>query len=319
MIKTDLTNKDYHADKSYLSSSNIKELLISPRFYYYKNFVEKEKPSTPALAFGTMYHSYMESYINTGSEDLFLSQYCDISENSSFRNPKTGEIYGSSTKLFTEACTAANINPDNIITAEKLKQLREMKAVIWDCMELRVILHGSQAELSLIMQDFNGVPAKSRFDIFKKTDKVIFIGDWKTCSQGVPIEEEAKKQIAEYKYHISAAWYADMCQQYFDLPVEFFWVFQEKEPPYDFDFYFASENQISTGETEYKQAIEMFKWCKKEGKWLGYNDIYSPYFQTRKQNKYIDLPVWYMSKLKSTRYPIMDMIAETKETNNNNQ
>ena len=51
-----LSNEDYHASEP-ISSSNCKDLLISPWLYNYKR--QNKTEATPAMKFGTMFHSLM--------------------------------------------------------------------------------------------------------------------------------------------------------------------------------------------------------------------------------------------------------------------
>jgi len=55
-IITDLSNEDYHTSMA-LSSSNLKDMLISPYHYWYKKNAPHK--STPALLFGTLLHTML--------------------------------------------------------------------------------------------------------------------------------------------------------------------------------------------------------------------------------------------------------------------
>jgi hypothetical protein len=75
------------------------------------------------------------------------------------------------------------------------------------------------------------------FDLYLVVKKIV---DWKTTAAFTPKCENFAKQIIKFGYHISAAFY-----QYFDFIESgtwrsFYWIAQEKEPPFDFNIIDAS-------------------------------------------------------------------------------
>ena len=58
-IKYDIvedSNETYHNNKEYISSTGLKKLKVSPA--HYKEYLEEKKEPTPALIFGSAYHTY---------------------------------------------------------------------------------------------------------------------------------------------------------------------------------------------------------------------------------------------------------------------
>lgn len=291
-ITDDLSNEDYHSVIEFISSSNLKDILISPLEYKYQSKTKKEQ--TPAMLFGSQYHSYMESIINNGDESKF--EYINLRNYDVPTKEKTGKMYGIDTQKMQDYFLTKGINADKIISPENYDAIRAMKEMLWRNLELRKLLHGMKAEVSAFTE-LDGVKCKYRCDLRKEYKGTIYIGDWKTTDDC----KEVQKHIVDFKYHLSAAFYSDLDFSIYNKPVEFFWVFQEKKPPYDFDVYFASDQLLTTGQYEYKIALDQYKFCLKNDIWLGVEN-FTEIYNNRRVRKYIDLPPWYMSKLSNINF-----------------
>uniref|UniRef100_A0A6M3J5F8 Putative exodeoxyribonuclease 8 PDDEXK-like domain-containing protein n=1 Tax=viral metagenome TaxID=1070528 RepID=A0A6M3J5F8_9ZZZZ len=295
-----LTNAEYHGSeyRDYLSSSDIKVLAEKPPAYFRWYREQQKEPPTAAMIFGSQYHAYMQSAIEAGDESLFENEYriledipgCPI-------NPTTGRPYGSDTKKMQEFFACAEIIPEQLLSADSLQQLRDMKKALWSDIEIRRLIHGAKCEQSFFNENFSGIKTKYRTDLRIEKKIKVLIGDWKTCGENEPHPAEFPKTIIKRLYHISGAWYADNDRELNGKEVEFFWIVQEKTPPYGYEVYFASPQMLACGTYQYQQAIDVYKYCTETGEWPSYK-IYRPKSETGKRFiQYIDLPAWYTGQL----------------------
>jgi len=157
-------------------------------------------------------------------------------------NEKTGKPYGYDSKAFQDAYNSFQAeNPDKTICSQTevdlayvmVNELTKGNRHLSD--DINYLLKHGKAEQSHLVE-YEGLMFKFRPDL--ETKKKIV--DWKTCGFEVPKAENFSRQIVKFGYHISAAFY-----QYFDwlesgIWRSFYWVAQEKEPPYDFNIIDAS-------------------------------------------------------------------------------
>jgi len=231
-----LSNEDYHTGypyREYLSSTSIKDYLISPKYARFK----KENPelfeiSKEASEKGSLYHSCLESIVNTGSTEKF--------ENSVFIfnppvNEKTGKPYGYDTKVYQEALWyEQDRNPGKqLVSQSDLDLVHTMiNELLHYCRQtskdIRKLIKWGKAEVSHFIE-YEGCKFKYRPDL--ETDKKIV--DWKTVSADDLHEDTINKIILKFKYDISAAFYQFFEHERTGIWKDFYWVFQQKQPPYD--------------------------------------------------------------------------------------
>lgn len=292
-----ISNENYHKDKSIISSTSLKYMLISPKHYKYYIDQEKKEP-TPAMLFGSQYHSYLESFVKSNSDNLFKKEWINIFELSDIPiNPTTGRPFGNDTKKMQDYFSTKGIDFNKIINPESFEIIKQMKNALFSSLEVRRLIYGATAEESFFAE-MNGLKCKYRTDVRKETKKETFIIDWKTISDIELIE----KSIAERKYHVSAAFYSDLDFLIHNKSVNFVWIFQETKPPYDFDIVWASPEDLAVGTYEYEIAMAQIKWCNENNIWEGkevFREIYENNYRVRKQSK---LPAWYMNQLKNVTF-----------------
>jgi hypothetical protein len=67
LMRSDISNEVYHADRSCVSASGLKEVLRSPE--HFRAYLDGERRQTPAKFFGTAIHAYLLE------PDVFARQY----------------------------------------------------------------------------------------------------------------------------------------------------------------------------------------------------------------------------------------------------
>jgi hypothetical protein len=129
------------------------------------------------------------------------------------------------------------------------------------------------AEVSAFWHDPTfDVHRRCRFDWLPFTDGGrLIIPDYKTCQSAS--KPAIEKTIASYRYHMQAAWYADLA---FGLgiaeEVVFLFVFQEKRAPYLVHVVEADADAMRMGRGLNDQALETYVQCTTTNTWPGYAD-----------------------------------------------
>jgi len=237
MSKPDgIPNEDYHNSEkfsAFISSTGLKQYKTSPLWFKYAVENNVGDISKEAQVMGNAYHDYLASIANCKSDKLFMDAYVIFEEPV---NPRTAEPYGISTKAYAEAEEyAKSQNPGKmLITENSLKIIKEMVNHLQygskeNSSDIRMLLRHGRAERSYFCE-YEGAYFKFRADL--STSKKII--DWKTVAADDLHMDTIIKIINNYGYDISAAFY-----QFFNHIItgrwkEFYWVFQQKSPPYDF-------------------------------------------------------------------------------------
>lgn len=234
----DLPNEDYHRGEpytNYLSSTQIKHYLISPKFARYAQLHPEQFSINPDSAEkGSLYHDAMESIVNHGSLDHWRNNLLIFEPPI---NPKTNCPYGRDTQKYTNALIEAQAdNPGKTLTSQSSVQLVE--TMVWELLnncretsrQIQSMLRWSttRAEVSHFVE-YEGCKFKYRPDV--ETKKKIY--DWKTLAVDDLHEDTVNRTILKFGYHISAAFYQFFEHVRTGVWKEFYWVMQQKTAPYD--------------------------------------------------------------------------------------
>lgn len=283
----EISNDKYHNGEEYkdfISSSSLKHYLISPKYAKWARD-NKDPKETEALLRGSVYHDLLGSLANFGDFSWFDNHWAVFTPPV---NEKTGKAYGYDTKAYNEAHEEAVMQSggkqlcfkherDEALTMvqELLEGNRHLSPII------KQFLKNGKAEQSHFLK-YQGVGFKYRTDL--KTRKAMV--DWKTTTLENPKAEQFSRQIDKFGYHISAAFYQFMEHQLTGKWRKFYWVVQEKNPPYDFTILDSSEwtwkiNSDGTvepkaGAMEFIKLMEQHILCEENQQWDGYSLFIQP-------------------------------------------
>lgn len=273
--KTDSdSNETYHEHDS-ISASGLKLMKRSPAHYFHR-----EKKETEAMRFGTMYHTFILE------NDKFHQQYSVIDT-----DKRPDQKHTMAAKENVQWLESFN----NPVSAETYQQLKDMRKVLFSHPYARHLLTGGEFEASYYLELDIGAnePVKARFrPDHVKHDKRIIV-DLKTAADASM--DGFQRDAAKVDYQIQAAFYADMMELITgeDSGYEFFFVAQEKSPPYAFNIFEASPQFRSVGRYEYELLLMLYAYCVESGKWPGY--------QVFCQNRYgvneLALPPWAIKEM----------------------
>ena len=288
-----LDNELYHRGDGYdqyLSSTQIKDFLVSPKYAKYK----KEHPeefviSADALEFGSMYHAYMESLHNHGDDREFAKFYTVFEAPV---NEKTGKPYGRDTQKYISALEAAQAeNPNLTFVSEDRVELVKLMVneLLNNCGEtskqVKTLLRQGQTEVSHFVE-YEGVKFKFRPDLETKR-KIV---DWKTTTADSLHPAAIAKTITKFGYGISAAFYQFFEHEQSGVWKDFYWVFQQKTPPYDAVMVSAEQwaysynreyDMVSMGPSAilFKKLLDQYIECVKSGEFPGAEVFIEPGFR----------------------------------------
>lgn len=300
-----LDNETYHRGKGYdqyLSSTQMKDFLVSPKYAKYKrDHPEEFVMSDDALEFGSMYHAYMESLHDYGDESEFRKSYMVFSAPV---NEKTGKPYGRDTQKYLSALESAQAeNPDIAFVSEgRVELVRAMvNELLNNCCEtskqVRTLLKQGQTEVSHFVE-YEGCKFKFRPDLETKR-KIV---DWKTTTSDSLHPSAIAKTITKFGYGISAAFYQFFEHEQSGVWKDFYWVFQQKTPPYDAVMVSAEQwaysynreyDMVSMGPSAllFKKLLDQYVECVKSGYFPGAEVFIEPGFMGHRIMS-VDAPIY---------------------------
>ena len=282
------TGEYHHGEgfKDFISSSNLKQLLISPKWFRYCQLhPEDNRISLENALKGSVYHDMLCSIVNTGETDSFYESWVVFSPPI---NPRTGKPFGYDTKAFTDAYNEfTEANPGRQICSQGEIDLSVdmIKGLLHDNDHLSkdvsfLIKHGKAEQSHFV--EYQGGLFKYRTDL-KTSTKIV---DWKTCGFEAPKVENWAKVVVRHGYHISAAMYQFFEHQITGKWKTFYWIAQEKEPPYDFNiidasnwaFEITNDGEVipHSGAILFIKLLEQYLICKERDVWPGYSIFTKP-------------------------------------------
>ena len=254
MIRSDLTNEQYHAHEA-ISSSDVKT-VHSTSVLHWKNKVWKD---SPALTLGTAVHA------------LVLEPEADLI----VRGPE--DRRGNKWK---EAQAAADLNGQLLLTETDFDKARAMAdALLEHPAGQRMAGAETLNERSIFVTDPDlGINLKCRPDSLDVARG--FIYDIKTCADASP--NGFARAVQTYGYAIQAAFYLHVCRLEGLRPKAFVFACVEKEPPYAVGMHMLTKEYLDWGHSQMMLTLDQIKTAQQSGNFTtGWPEV-----------NYIDLPRW---------------------------
>ncbi|BBN90617.1 PD-(D/E)XK nuclease-like domain-containing protein [Azospira sp. I09] len=246
--RPDIPNEVYHADRSCVSSSGLKEILRSPAHFqaYLQGANRKE---TPAMFLGTAVHTrllephlYAAEYVVAPISDKRLKEY------------KEFEIANANKKILT---------PDQMAVIEGIAQSVSQHT------SADTLLRAGLVEHSIIWQDEEtGIWLKIRPDcLCVDFDTGICLDVKKTTDAS---RHAFKWACERYHYDLSAAMYLEGLRQIFKRDFDFVFLPIEEDAPYGCALYGAPDDMLQDGKRLFRKAMRELKQCLDSGLWPSY-------------------------------------------------
>ncbi|MFB7707971.1 PD-(D/E)XK nuclease-like domain-containing protein [Streptomyces sp. NPDC056105] len=265
-LHTDLSNEDYHADKTSLSSSGARKLLppSCPAKFRYEQ--DNPQPASKTFDYGNAAH---KTVLGNGPDLVVIDH-----------------------DTWNTKAAKAEVAEARAMGAIPLKQ-NEMQMVVDMAAAIRrhplaaALLdpaYGAPEQSGFWVDGPSGIRRRVRFDWLPSMHAGrLIVPDYKTAADAS--NDAFQKSIDHYGYNQQAAWYEEAAQALGlgDETTELLFVVQEKTAPYLVNVigldYFARE----IGRAKNRVAIEKFAECTDTGYWPGYAD---------KNPNYVPLPGW---------------------------
>ena len=240
------TNEEYHGDKNYMSSSSLKMLLKNPSEFYDSHILKKERVINPktqnVFDEGSYAHTLILEPNMVDEEYAFYDGWRKVGKDwEQFRDENKGKVILSKPqKVRVEKWVAAY--------RERAKQIDLIK--------------DGYSEHT-VAGNFLGVPLKVRADYINIEEG--YIADVKTTSYSTDVDT-FKYTIDQFYYQLSAALYCTMFEQHYGKKFDFYFIALGKKDN-SCEIYKTSEETMEKGMQMVRQAIDVYKACKKSDNW----------------------------------------------------
>lgn len=276
-----LSNEDYHNSepyRQYLSSSQLKKYLISPKAFKH-SLDNPEEEKSDALRFGSLFHDCMAAL----AEGAALCEVLDaVAVFEPPMNESRGTPYTPTSKPYKEAYAQfVETTKGSLVASKEEKDIVSgmLASLIQDSgatsEQVRKLLRWGKPEVSHFVE-YEGCKFKFRPDLETKR-KIV---DWKTVATDDLSEESINRIILKYGYHISAAFYQFFEHERTGVWKQFILVLVSKVAPYDcvmvdmsnYGYRYLPDVDMvipGPGAMEFKRLLDLHIKCTKENHWPG--------------------------------------------------
>lgn len=239
-----------------LSQSQLKDFIFKSPAHYLQSTQEEKEP-TPAMQFGTAFHSEM---LQDKPKDFYAVKL------KMDGRTKDGKAYNEA--FDAENAGKAIINTDDEI---KIKHMRESILRHPFARKLtEAITFREFPVFGTAITPFNlhEVRLKGLIDGYCKEQG--FVIDYKSCEDASP--KGFKKAVKEFKYDLQNIQYPWLLTNA-KIPVnKFYFICVEKVPPYAVGVYWISDRNLLESGMRWAKSLEVFGDCEAKGMFPAYSD-----------------------------------------------
>ena len=257
----EITNEEYHGEKEYESSTNLRHSLISPKKYLHGK-TALQVP-TKAMEEGTAVHTFFLENNKFHEEYIFRPEELNA-------RTKEGKEWMKDNK------------GKKILSYEWKENLELMNESIMNSPAKIIYNNDNYSELSYFWDDLYGIKGKCRPDCLSLNYR--FVLDLKTTQDASP--KGFQKSIGQFGYHIQASWYLRGLRKLGVKIDEFLFLAIEKTAPFCVGVYRADKEMLEEGDKKIEEALHLISECKENDMYLDY----TPEIQN------ISLPPWMVNK-----------------------
>lgn len=244
-VSENISNKTYHADDFFTSSTAVKLLYYDiPK--YEEQYLRKEKDTNsdnPAFAIGSYVHSLILEPDKVSSEYAFFPEWDGRSSGyQQFKKDNAGKT---------------------VITKSQQMQVEKMMKSYKAHPIASKMIKPSLKELTLCI-DLFGVPVKVRFDAIDVEAGIIT--DVKTSGYDVDQETFKMQGIGNLKYGVSAGLYTLAAELYYGKSFDFYFLCLSKKSGIT-EIFKTGIATMSNGKMQSKIGLERLKHFRENGTW----------------------------------------------------
>lgn len=260
--RIDMTNEEYHSDRTAVSSSGLKELLRSPM--HFQHYLNGERQEREVFRLGTAIHAALLE------PDRFAAEYLIAPDKGRSKDSKAA--YEEFIKQHPGAYFISQSEMDMINgIAEQVSK----HSYASELLKLGV------AEQSFFWTDEEtGILCKCRADLLAAPFAILDVKSMEDASR-----ESFSRSCANYNYDLSAAMYQEGIEIVTGESLEFAFLAVEKKAPHGAALYRASEEFLEKGRARFRRALRILQDCRDAN--------FFPSYQPGGSFEDIDLPRWY--------------------------
>jgi hypothetical protein len=260
-VELGLSNAEYHSLPS-VSKSGLDLIRRCPALFKWRR--ENPSETTPAMRMGTLVHTaILEPHLM--ADEVIVAPRID-------RRTAQGKADWAEFQILAEG--------KELVTEDEMLKLEAIRAAVWAHPAAGKALGMlREVESSIFWTDpETGIECRCRPDGILNNGVIV---DVKTTKDARP--DEFAKSIANYRYHVQAAFYSDGYQAAFGEPPKgFAFIAVEPEPPHLVAFYVLDSRAVLRGRADYQADLRTYAACIESDEWPGLSE----------QPVVIDLPKW---------------------------
>ncbi|MDX3328838.1 PD-(D/E)XK nuclease-like domain-containing protein [Streptomyces sp. ME02-6979-3A] len=254
-IHTDLSNTDYHADKTSLSSSGARKLLAPSTPAHFRYEQDNPQPATKTFDYGNAAH---KKVLGNGPELVVIEH----------------DMWN--TKAAKAEVAEARERGAIPLKQHEMDMVNGMAAAIRQHPLAAALLdpaYGAPEQSGFWIDGPTGIRRRVRFDWLPSIQSGrLIIPDYKTAADAS--NRVMEREIEKYGYNMQADWYEEASRA-LDLggqDAELLLIVQEKKAPYLINVIGIEFGSRIIGGAKNRAAINTFAECMSTGNWPGYGD-----------------------------------------------
>ncbi|WP_370291546.1 PD-(D/E)XK nuclease-like domain-containing protein [Nocardioides sp.] len=251
MIRRDIPEHEYHADRTSLSQSGAKILLDEgPAAFRW----QQDHPRvSDAFDFGHAAHKHV---LGVGAE-IVVHEY----DTAKVKSPRATSAWKEQQAEVRERGGILLLPDEWAVVEAMATKLREHTTA------MRLLAEG-EPEVSIYAEDSaTGVLRRGRVDWLHPTMCV----DYKTTAGTVHPKALAGRYgtVRRFHYDQQVAWYLDLLRDHGHPAEDFAFIFQSKTAPYDVTVALVPESELYEARDRNAEALRIFAACTASGEWPG--------------------------------------------------
>jgi len=290
-IHTDITIEAYHANRSHISATSIKEAKASLKQFDWHRRGLMPKKDGLHFSFGNAFELALldkvgfETSVAIEQQDYWIA-LANEGREEPYANPRASAKYKAEASKFVSENEGKYLIPAK--GSQSYEAIEQMLTSCYSDATIKKLIEGTEYQLSLFWTDEEtGLNLKTRPDICKRKKNVIV--NLKTSDDGSP--KAFTRELGKWDYPLQACVEISGCLATGLMPQvdNYFWLVVEKTEPYNATIYEFTESDIRSTMMEYEYLVNMIAKAQKENLWPGYGQ--------QADNKYgilqAQLPLYY--------------------------
>lgn len=178
-----------------------------------------------------------------------------------------------------------------VLVGNEVAQIVGIKRAVFNDYFASALLRGESFYELSAFGFIDGVLCKARFDCLVETkENGVYAVDLKTTKNARPKVFESA--VAEYRYHVQAAFYSDVFEAATGAELAQFWfIAVESDLPHGVISRYLDEASFEQGRTEYQKNLRTYRECIESDSWPCYEQPLT------EEDCEMSLPEWYWNKL----------------------